>query len=68
MTRRAGAEVPDEFVFEKNDPRFVVHAVIGDEADDGALRDKASDPLVEGVMKSVGGGFARRVQVLNIVR
>ena len=48
--------------------RLVVHAVVGDEPDDGAELGKATYPIVDRAMKGVGHRIARRVRMLDIIR
>ncbi len=65
--RRASAEPLRQLVFEKDHPRLVVHAVIGDQADAGAQFDKAPHPVVDRAVKGVRLGRARRVGMLDII-
>ena len=65
--RGTGAKPSVQLVFEKDDPRFVVHAVIGVNGNDSARFDKCADPLVERPVKRIRFGIARCVAVLNVI-
>ncbi len=72
MTRTASvAEALVQFLLQKDDAglatrlRLVVHAVIGDDADHGAGRNQARDPVIDGAVEGVGLGRSRSMRVLD---
>ena len=70
-SHRAVAEAAVELLLQEHDvglaarARLVVHAMIGDHADDGAGGHHGSDPLVDGTVENVGLRLARSVRVLH---
>ena len=71
---RSSAETAVELVFEENHiglairQRLVVHAMVGDETDDGAQFDKAPYAIIDRPVESIRFRRSRRVRVLHIVR